>query len=218
MRILRHLLFTLLALIILYLLTRNFQHSHEEYYESSDSFIYSKGNAPDSVRVEIIQLLYAFQEGYTKRDTSLVETFMQQLFTEDNVLILGTMPNEICIGTKEAKRLVHSDWEGWGDCSFMMDIASVSAYGNTAWISTIGFVKFDMSRFLVLPLRLSAVIIKENNLWKFQQVQFQFDLDLTFLLVTIIITILWSAVSLVMLAVVIIQAMKKPESNKTVVN
>ncbi|UCG27888.1 MAG: nuclear transport factor 2 family protein [Bacteroidales bacterium] len=211
-RILKHLLFTVFALFMFYLLTRTLQHSHEEYYGATDSYIFSKGNAPEDVREEIIRLLNKFQEGYTERDTSRIEPFMQQLFAEENLLVLGTMPNEICIGRKEAKRLVFSDWKGWGDCKFMMDIANVSAYGNVAWISTIGFVKFDLSRFLVLPLRLTAVIVREDDLWKFRQMQFQFDLDLSFMLVTIIAMIIWSVISMMKLAVVVIQSVKKQKN------
>ena len=209
MRIIRSFLLTLFALFMLYLLTRTLQHTHEEYYSVQDSYIYSKGNASDDIRKEITHLLNQFQKGYSDRDTSRIRPFMKQLFADENVLILGTMPNEICIGHKEATGLVYSDWVSWGDCTFLMDIAHISNYGNVAWISTIGYVKFDMSRFLVLPLRLTAVLVKENDFWKFQQMQFQFDLDLTFMLVAIIVAILWTVVSLVILAVVAVKYIRK---------
>ena len=66
---------------------------------------------------------------------------------------------------------------------------NISTQGNVAWISTIGFVEFDLSRFLVLPLRFSGVLVLEDFGWKFQQVQFQFDLDSSFTVMAIL--LLW---------------------------
>lgn len=135
---------------------------------------------------------------------------MHQLFAEKNVLILGTMPNEICIGHKEARRLVFADWYAWGDCTFQIENSNVSSYGDIAWISTLGYVKFDLSSLLVLPLRLTGVMVNENDVWKFQKMQFQFDLDLTYLLITIFLMIIWVTISILKLIVVIIRFRKKP--------
>ena len=211
MKILKHLLYTIFALFMLYILAITLQHPHKEYYDSHDSYIFSKGNAPEHVRTEIIQLLKKFQDGYTKRDTSQVKSFIQQLFSEENIFILGTMPHEICIGHKEVSRLVFADWYRWGDCTFLIDNANISTNGNVAWISTIGYVKFDLSSLLVLPLRLTAVIVKEKDVWKFQQIQFQFDLDLTFVLVTLILMIIWSMISMIKLVFVTIRFLKQPK-------
>jgi hypothetical protein len=210
MKIVKHLLYTIFALFILYLLTRTLEHPHEDFYGSTNSFVYSKGNAPYDVRTEVIHQLNMFQDGYIKRDTSQIKPFMQQLFVEENLLILGTMPNENCIGHKEATRLVFADWYRWGDCTFLIDNANVSSYGDVAWISTIGYVKFDLSSLLVLPLRLTGIMVNENDVWKFQQMQFQFDLNLTFLLVTIIFMIIWLSVSLLSLTIVIVRNLRKP--------
>lgn len=202
MNIIKHLLFTFIALFMLFVLTRTFKHPLKEYYGSTDSYVYSKGNASDSVRAEIIDLLNAFQRGYTERDTAQVEAFIRELFAEDNLLILGTMPHEICIGRKGVSRLIFADWYRWGDCTFLMDNANISVNGNTAWISTIGYVDMDLSSLLVLPLRLTATIIQDQSAWKFQQMQFQFDLDLTFALITTILLIIWSIIAMIQLVFV----------------
>lgn len=141
---------------------------HKGYYDAKDDYIYSYGDAPESLRAEIIKQLHKFQEGYTCRDTNLVEPFMEELFSKENLLVLGTMPDEIYIGHEDVSKLIYSDWNAWGDCTFLMDNAHISASGNVAWISTIGYVRFDLPRLLILPLRLSAVMVKENPTWKFQ--------------------------------------------------
>ena len=194
---------------MLYTLTRTLLHPHEKYYDSPVSYIYSKGSAPEEVRSKIIHQLNKFQDGYNKRDSSQIRLFMGELFSKENVLILGTMPHEICNGHKAAMRLVFADWYRWGDCTFLINNSNISSFGNVAWISTIGYVKFDLSRLLVLPLRLSAVMVKEANVWKIQQMQFQFDLDLTNLLVLIIIMIIWSLISLLSLTFVVVRSLRK---------
>lgn len=214
MRILLHLLHTIFALFILYTLSRTLENPHEDFLSSKDSFIFSKGNAPDSIRTEIIAQLNKFQDGYTKRDTSLIKSFMQQLFAEENALILGVMPNEIFIGQKGVKGLLFGDWNRgrWGDCTFLINNSNISCNGDLAWISTIGYVKMDLSSYLVLPLRLTGVMVNEKGFWKFQYLQFQFNLDLTYVLVTIIFMIIWVAVTIIMVIVVIIRFWNKPRT------
>jgi hypothetical protein len=211
MKIAKQILKVVFISILLYSVMIILRHPQKEYYDANDAFVFSNGNAPDSVRSEIIEQLHKFQDGYTYRDTSELKPFMEQLFSQENILVLGTMPNEILIGQDKVSKLVLSDWKSWGDCTFLMNNAHISTSGNVAWISTIGYVKFDMSWFLILPLRLSAVMVKENLTWKFQYMQFQFDLDFTFLLLTIMLLIIWLSVSLVSLTVMTVRRMGKPE-------
>ncbi len=212
MTIIKRLLMVVLISILLYTVLITLHHPHKEYYDAQDTYIFSKGNAPPDIRSEIIQQLHVFQEGYTRRDTSRVKPFMEELFSQENTFVLGTMPNEIVIGQDRVSRLVFSDWNTWGDCTFLMDNAHISTYGDAAWISTIGYVQFDMSRFLNLPLRLSAVMVKENLTWKFKFMQFQFDLDFTFLLATIILLTIWLPVSLISLTIAIIGSLRKSDT------
>jgi hypothetical protein len=200
--------------ILLYSLILVLSHPDEVYYGSEETYIYGKGNAAEDVRSEIIQQLHKFQNGYTHRDTSHLELFMEELFSQDNILVLGTMPGEILRNYERATFLVSSDWRTWGDCRFLMDNAHISTAGDVAWISTIGYVEFDMSRFLVLPLRLSAVMVKENDAWKFQQMQFQFDIDFSPILVTFILLLVWLPISLASLTVVVVKRLNKKKNRK----
>lgn len=190
-----------LLFIVLFLVTRILKRADENMILSPAKSYYSKGSAPDSTRNEIISQLRKFQDGYTKRDTGQVASFMESLYSKENIVILGTMPNEIFKGYKRATYLVRSDWESWGDCRFAIDSANISSAGNTAWFATKGYVRFDLSKLLVLPLRLTGVMVKEAQVWKFQQQQFQFDLDFSFLMLVILILSIWIIVSLVNLAI-----------------
>jgi hypothetical protein len=190
-----------LLLILLFFVTRLLKRADETAILSPAKALYSKGNAPDSTRNEVIARLHEFQEGYSKRDTGQVASFMESLYSKESILIMGTMPNEIFNGYKRASYLVRTDWESWGDCKFEIDSASISSEGSVVWFATKGFVKFDMSKFLVLPLRFSGIMVKDDQVWKFRQQQFQFDLDFSFILAAILILTVWILVSLITLAI-----------------
>jgi len=175
--------------LTLFIASRTFKIPHKTFYNNPDAYVFSKGNADPEIRNQIEQKLRQFQEGYEARDTTVLYYFMDDLFSQENILILGTMPNEIYSGYDEASDLVRSDWLHWGDVRLLVQNANISTQGNVAWISTIGFVEFDISRFLVLPLRFSGILVHEDFGWKFQQVQFQFDLDSSFTVMAIL--LLW---------------------------
>ena len=189
------LLFTLLVL----------RQPHRAYYAAPDEYIYSEGNAPPEVRAEISEQLDKFQAGYTQRDLDQVDAFMAALFSQENILVLGTMPDEIYTDHDQVSKLIYSDWNAWGDVTFLMDNANISSNGDTAWIATIGYVRFDVPGFLVLPLRLNAVLVREDQAWKFQAMNFQFDVNLFFLFFTVILLATWLVASLVALIVAIIR-------------
>ena len=191
----------ILLLIVLFLVTRLFRRADEKIVLSPVKASYSKGNSPDSVRIEIIEQLGKFQDGYSRRDLQNIDAFMKSLYSEDNILILGTMPNEVYAGYEKASQLVKTDWESWGNCKFGIDSANISSFGNTAWFSAKGYVEFDMSRLLVLPLRLTGIMVKEDQGWKFQQQQFQFDIDFSFSLVATLVIAAWLLVIVVTLTI-----------------
>jgi len=194
-KIIRQALVVALVLFTLFLATRPLQNPYESFSDMEDSFLFSTGDATEDDRAEIVRQLRAFQEGYEKRDTASVDSFMQRLFSQDDVLILGTMPQEIYVGYDEASSLIFDDWASWGDCTFLVDKARISIHGDVAWFATIGYVEFDISSLLVLPLRLTGVLVSEDDTWKLQQVQYQFDLDLSFYLLTIMVLTLTLIVS-----------------------
>ena len=182
-----------------------FRQPHKAYYYTNGEYIFSPGSAPSSTRSEIITQLDKFQAGCTRRDLDQVDKFIEQLFSKDNLLVLGPMPDEIFIGDEEVSKLIYSDWNTWGDMKFMIDTANISSAGDAAWISTIGYVRFDLPRFLVLPLRLSAVMVKEDQDWKFQSMQFQFDLNLFFLFFTTNMLVAWLSASVETLVVLVVK-------------
>lgn len=91
-----------------------------------------------SAQKEIKDLLQTFQDGYTRRDLTQVDNFME-LFTPD-VEVIGT--NGVKPGVDEwyltretARELVHGDWEGWGDFRLDLDSVSIHFLGEVGWIA-----------------------------------------------------------------------------------
>lgn len=197
MKIISSILMTAFNGLLLFILLSTVSRADDLYFDAGDEFFFSRGNASADVRSEIMQQLHDFQDGYTRRDPSQAESFATRLFSADDIVILGTMPDEIYIGHERATQLVQNDWKSWGDCRFLMDNAQISASGHMAWFSTIGTVRMDGIN-LVLPLRLSGVLVKEDGVWKFQQLQFQFDLNLRWLLLGSGLLIGWLAVNLLL--------------------
>lgn len=146
-------------------------------YETlSKQLLQIPSSAPDSVKTEIRNLLISFQQGYISRDTSRVEVFMQQHFSnESTVLALGTEPGEWMIGYENVSSLLYNDWAHWGDLRLDVDNAAIAALGSTAWLQTIGQVGNEAMR---LPLRFTGILAYETDGWKFRQVQYQWEVSI----------------------------------------
>lgn len=187
------LLFNALLIVLLWL----HYIPHQEAWRNATAW----GSATPEVRTDVLRQLQLFQDGYTKRDVKQLDAFMNRVFSRQRPIVLGTMPSEIYVDYNGATEVVRSDWESWGDCRFRLDETQVSAVGDVAWFATVGSVKFDLSRFLVLPLRLTGVMINENGTWKIRQAQFQFDLDLSALLLVDFLLVIWAALNLMLLAI-----------------
>lgn len=118
------------------------------------------------------------------------------------------MPGEIYSGYVEAADLVSSDWLYWGDVNLQVESSNISGGDSIAWFSMIGHVEFDMSSLLDLPLRVTGTMVKEEQAWKFQQLQFQFDLNTQWVLYAIVVLSLLLLVSILRLIIVIVRSAK----------
>ena len=195
--------------LALFLTVLTFKMTNPEYHEDPGLFIYDQGNALPEDRAAILEQLDLFKTGYTNRDTSILESYMDQLFSSENILILGTMPGEIFSGYIEAADLVSSDWLYWGDVHMQPGGANISVQDSVAWFSMIGNVEFDMSSLLNLPLRISGVMVMGEQDWKFEQLQFQFDLDTRWVLYVIMILSLLLLLSFIRLVIVIVSTLRR---------
>jgi hypothetical protein len=106
---------------------------------------FDKGNANDEVKHSVRDTLIKFQNGYSKRDINLKDSFIEELFWDDNdVLIVGTGDGEWCFGKKEIGELIEIDWIYWGNLMIDIDGAIVSSYGDVAWLTTEGVLRKEL--------------------------------------------------------------------------
>lgn len=205
----KYLAYTSIVFGLVYLLSvqlQTFEIPHAEYYEAQDTYLYGKGSANDSLRSQIMDQLNYFQEGYTKRDVKILDEYAERLISKQNILIQGTMPREIFRNYEEAKRLVNNDWLYWGDVKFLISQSNISLNENSAWVSTIGYVDFDMLPLRV-PLRFTGIMTLEDNNWKFQKMDFSFDLNHLNILFSIFIVVAILIIILLRLIYVVIRFM-----------
>ena len=131
------------------------------------------GNAPESVRIEVLKQLRSFQVGYTKRDPQLLDQFMKDLFPRDmNVVVLGTDPNEWITGYDSISQFIYADWKNWGDVRLDTEHPVICTSGNVAWLATPGVVELGRNS---RPLRFTAILVLDDDRWTFRHVQFQWD-------------------------------------------
>lgn len=88
---------------------------------------------------EVISVLERLQKGFTERDTSIIEEWVDDLFTED-VQCIGAdapFPNmwEWRKGRKAAIEIFRADWLYWGDFKMYLETADISVEGEAAWIA-----------------------------------------------------------------------------------
>lgn len=94
---------------------------------------------------EVRDLLQKFQDGYTRRDLSLLDEFMELFIPGDELEVIGTNAlkpgeGEWCLGQEAVRRLVSGDWEHWGEVVFDVAEAHIFVKGEVAWLATKGTV------------------------------------------------------------------------------
>lgn len=92
---------------------------------------------------EIKKVLCKFQEGYSKRDTSIINEYVEELICKDqDTYAVGTGEDEWCFGWEEVKELVESDWEYWVDLTLDTINPIIYVNGKQATVVTKGSLKY----------------------------------------------------------------------------
>jgi hypothetical protein len=93
-------------------------------------------------RQEIINILQKFQSGYTERNIEKVQSFVNDLFTED-ILVIGTGNSEWLTDIQGIKRLVKNDWERWGDVKLDIKNVNIRIFKDFALIALKGTLTYE---------------------------------------------------------------------------
>jgi hypothetical protein len=92
---------------------------------------------------EVRHVLQRFQDGYTDRDTSRLNEFMDLFVQSDEAELIGIGAsvrggNEWFQGPEAIREIVESDWQYWGRVSIDVDGAKITVLGDAAWLSATG--------------------------------------------------------------------------------
>ena len=89
--------------------------------------------------------LQKFQDGYTCRDVTKLDDFMQLFVHSEAIEMIGIgaskrAANEWFEGFNQVREFVANDWKYWGDVRLDVESAKITVYGDAAWLSTTGTV------------------------------------------------------------------------------
>ncbi|MBC7914289.1 MAG: nuclear transport factor 2 family protein [Pyrinomonadaceae bacterium] len=126
----------------------------------------------------------------------IISQCVEKTFSSKDIFILGTNPSETFTGKEGAKRLLHGDWAYWGEVKFLLDGSRMDQYNNAVYVAMGGEIKIDIWH-LRFPLRITAVMLKENSNWLISKLQFQYDMN-TNLIIFSLLTAIGFSVSLVL--------------------
>jgi hypothetical protein len=137
---------------------------------------YRPGNISAQERTNVLHTLQIYQDGFAKRDVSIIDQFVDETFCDDDVLILGTQPSEFNFEKEGAKKLLYTDWKYWGNITFYLDKVHLDQYENTVYMAMGGVSDIDVEKVKV-PLRITGLLVKENNQWLISKLQFQYEIN-----------------------------------------
>ena len=100
---------------------------------------------------EVREVLQRFQDGYTRRDLTAVDEFMELFAALPELEVIGTNGirpgvDEWHLGRAGARELVAGDWEGWGDVRLDVEGANIHVLGEVAWLATPATVTMDIPK------------------------------------------------------------------------
>ena len=125
----------------------------------------------DATMGQVRDTLRRFQAGYTSRDLSRLDEFMDLFAQEDIPELIGIGAsvrggNEWFEGTEAIREIIESDWTYWGDVWIDVEGARIHALGNVAWLSTTGRITQTDTHDGALPFYLQQMKeLLENEEW-----------------------------------------------------
>lgn len=126
-------------------------------------------------REEVVQVLQQFQDGYSKRDTSFVDEFIE-MFTDD-IVYMGVASHEFFKGKESVRKLTLWDWEKWFDLKIPVEKVDVRIGNEIAWFEVVG-ESSPWRDGKIYEIRMVGSLIKKSNSWLFKQVCFSYPAPL----------------------------------------
>jgi hypothetical protein len=115
-------------------------------------------NQIDAVRL----VLQRFQDGYSARDVSRLDEFMQLFVQSDGIEMIGVGASkrggpEWFQGMAAIREIIEGDWTYWGDVRLNLEGAKITVLGSAAWLSTDGVLISTQEYDKALPFYINSM-------------------------------------------------------------
>ena len=117
----------------------------------------------DENKIESVLLaLQSFQDGYTARDVSRLDEFMQLFVQSDEIEMIGVGASkrggpEWFQGMAAIREIIEGDWTYWGDVRLNLKDAKITVLGSAAWLSTDGMLISNQEYDKALPFYIDTM-------------------------------------------------------------
>ena len=188
-------LFIFFLLILLYLLFHIWLEGRRERITPHEI----TGEAlPEEMRKAALRPLHLLNACYEKRDPEQADACIEETMLSDNMLILGTNPDEIFYGRQGAKWLLQGDWKHWGQLTLDVEQTALSRAGSALYFVLRGKIRLDYVHFRI-PIRITGILEERDHIWYIGKLQFVNNLNSNYIVVAWI-PALASAISLLLFA------------------
>lgn len=142
----------------------------------SSSISFSQVNRiKSSDKDEVIKVFQQFQDGYTNRDTTIIDEFINMF--SDDIVYMGIASHEFFKGKESVRKLTLWDWKQWFDLKVPVEKIDIRIDNEVAWFETIG-VSGPWRNGKKYEIRMVGSLIKSNDRWLFKQICFSYPAPL----------------------------------------
>ncbi len=128
--------------------------------------------ADKQTEAAVMTVFHKFFEAYTTDD---LNTAMETLVQDPEVVFLGSGQDERRVGRGEAKAQLQRDLSQVEGVDYKDEWHHVSVFGDVAWIAADGTLSWATEGTQeTLPCRISVVFVKQKDQWLIAQFHFSF--------------------------------------------
>ena len=142
----------------------------------SNTVLLSQTNKVEQLdRNEVIEVFQKFQEGYTKRDTIVIDEFLKMF--SDDIVYIGIASHEFFKGKESVRKLTLWDWKNWFDLKIPIEKINIRIDNDVAWFEVVG-ESGPWRDGQSYEIRMVGSLIKEGNKCLFKQICFSYPAPL----------------------------------------
>ena len=122
-------------------------------------------------RDEVVKVLQKFQDGYTNRDTLVIDEFLE-MFTND-IVYMGVASHEFFKGKESVRKLTLWDWRKWFDLKIPVEKVDIRIDNGVAWFEVVG-ESGPWRNGNTYEIRMVGSLVNIKNTWMFKQICFSY--------------------------------------------